>query len=1530
MNRPTWDNFIAANADDKQRAFETLARMLFKAKYNLKDNLAYFKNHVGNETNTITVHDSIVGFQAKYFEGGINKTEIISSMKKAKVNYPGQTHYIIYTNSAFGNPKKGKVITDSQKAIEDEARQLGLKIEWWFGDNILDAAARDSLILDLFFNPETKIREIHTHITKTNEVYFSHIDASLKTGKGDFYFDRVMIESVLTQNIKSCKSVMLVGESGSGKSAILKNYYEKAKNDDDFAFYIVNAAQLDTNIVNDIFNLHVAYTIVNFTRFYDHCKTKVMVIDSAEKLLTNTKKLAVNLLVSELTEKGWTFIFTCRQNSQTELDKYLNSQLSISTQSVNVPLITQEELCKFAGSNNITLPQNKRLLDRLTNLFYLARYVELDIKDATRLTLQSFRDEVWHQKVRGGEFGANGQYREDTMLAIIEDQLTNNRYFTPKQGLNHKAAYKLVADDILSDNGLRGYSTKHDIYAEWAMDYMLERIYEVANRDIPVFIKSAGESLAMVNAFTRWFEAKIEEGDTNIFISVVDNLLHGTLSNRWQQAIIKCICGSQIASQPFFNNYRDDLVANDFVWLDKFVSVMSVSCQTIDGHFTHEGITYTRMRPVGGGWEAAINTIYDYADEYYMKHLKYVFAVLDNYLRLNTKDPLVSKKAAMLSIRVFDEIAKIRKADDYFSFDNPERWCQLVCEYSIYAADEIKQRLESVVEHKWYEHRDAYYELTQHIATTEFKFHLIGLMVTNLETLIALFEDLWLYQKTAGKNDHWCVVSHRHKESEWRFGLNEQFLSFSTYMPPSALQTPVLMMLQIEDTLKIKSTKVFDFIIRIVNKTAAIYTSRPYESDNVRMATIGLPNGGMKSVISSHCLWNMYRGSSGLSMPYLLQSVHMALEKYLLDLMAEKGNDNTEIVRSYLHRIMERSESCSLLAIVASLVTAYPDEFFEESLLLMQDILFFEMDMMRLNREISIGHLDFAYNNHKALLQERKNSRELRHRKIQLENLLTNYQVIYDRMNTDKTAKERLKRLYDIVDALKAQVKAMPKDEQGFLGFTIARIDYRNMNYETVELENGGEAIQITPTLTEEQRKDSERVMRQTQEMTKGISLRFWVENKYKGTDNKSVNMLYEGNIRAVFDEIQDIKNQLSESPKGITLLVGDEFLPGMACALMLQKYMDDLSEEQVKICHDEVVDALSSEGFLMSSPLSGFDVCLDALPILISLFPNEKETWAQLILIYASKRHETGNYRACDKVRAMISKSKLWEVEFDFMREIVDSYMVFANQAEHDLSEIEIADTLFSLVPSGTRNEQIRELANTCIPVLAGLWNDDEQTYSDDRFYLNYQIADYILKACDEDIKILVKPFVQYLKPDKHYDTLLNAFLITCCEYKLYDSFWNVWDIFYEAMKKPIPSHYSAPALSSYLLNPAFLRKTDDAWFLFEKKDVDFYAHVANDIGDHPIVLYSIVKAFTTIAKSYYTESIPIVHSIIVRQNLQLDKYIKLILHHLSIIMQRVFTDIPEKLKGDNNFRMQIVDVLTFMEKNGSQDASQYLSSFI
>ena len=69
MKYPSWDSFVGKNSDDTRHSFEALARFLFREKYHLGDSLPYYKNHPGNETDTVEIDGEVVGFQAKYFEG---------------------------------------------------------------------------------------------------------------------------------------------------------------------------------------------------------------------------------------------------------------------------------------------------------------------------------------------------------------------------------------------------------------------------------------------------------------------------------------------------------------------------------------------------------------------------------------------------------------------------------------------------------------------------------------------------------------------------------------------------------------------------------------------------------------------------------------------------------------------------------------------------------------------------------------------------------------------------------------------------------------------------------------------------------------------------------------------------------------------------------------------------------------------------------------------------------------------------------------------------------------------------------------------------------------------------------------------------------------------------------------------------------------------------------------------------------------------------------------------------------------------
>ena len=143
MKYPSWKDFESKYPDYQEIAFEALARMLFRCRYELGDSLPYFKNHAGNETETIVVDGEEIGFQAKYFDNEINASLIEHSIKTAHNNHPSQSKMIVYTNLEFGNPRKrGETKTEKQKNIELVAKDCNIQLEWMYGDNILDAMGR--------------------------------------------------------------------------------------------------------------------------------------------------------------------------------------------------------------------------------------------------------------------------------------------------------------------------------------------------------------------------------------------------------------------------------------------------------------------------------------------------------------------------------------------------------------------------------------------------------------------------------------------------------------------------------------------------------------------------------------------------------------------------------------------------------------------------------------------------------------------------------------------------------------------------------------------------------------------------------------------------------------------------------------------------------------------------------------------------------------------------------------------------------------------------------------------------------------------------------------------------------------------------------------------------------------------------------------------------------------------------------------------------------------------------------------------
>ncbi len=135
----------------------------------------------------------------------------------------------------------------------------------------------------------------------------------------------------------------------------------------------------------------------------------------------------------------------------------------------------------------------------------------------------------------------------------------------------------------------------------------------------------------------------------------------------------------------------------------------------------------------------------------------------------------------------------------------------------------------------------------------------------------------------------------------------------------------------------------------------------------------------------------MYRGTQVST--YLLESIHMALEKYFL----ENGKDvDGKILESWLLYLLRNSKSASIPAVVTSIVLAYPEKTFNVAKVLFQTKEFFLYDTRRLvldqHQKSSLTALrdGFGRSNYKNALHEedRIKACDEPHRKKHLEHLV--------------------------------------------------------------------------------------------------------------------------------------------------------------------------------------------------------------------------------------------------------------------------------------------------------------------------------------------------------------------------------------------------------------------------------------------------------------------------------------------------------------------------------------------------------------
>lgn len=1524
MRQPTWNEFLGKNPKDPEGAFEALCRLLFRTRFGIGDSLPYFYNNAGDETVPITEGSNIIGFQCKFFSGETiddsQAGQIKHSIEKAHTHYPNQTQIIVYTNITFGNPKAGSIKTTRQQDIENTAKGVSLAIEWMFGDNILDAVAKNELAYDLFFDIYSNTSKLPNSVKKQNERNLRNIDTTIKFSGQEISLDRSRLVSALSELLSQKRHVIISGESGSGKSAIVKRYWETLP-ETDCAFYMLNGMQFGGNSADGLFIMDEAFTFSRFKNFYAGLSQKVLFIDSAERLLEQSNQLTLQTIIDDLTETGWTFVFTCKTVFAVGLGKLLAKE-GMTTTELIVHETDEHELDAIIKQYQIPVPGNDKVKKQIRIPFYLARYCELDLENAE--SPSSFRDNVWNRKVRGTTYGPAQQKREECLIRIVREQQVKRTYCVSIPDLDHEAAFALEMEDVITNYGHKGYAIKHDIYIDWALDYVIERDFDTQEHGLKL-LKDPPASISYRNAFKRWLSGKIDSGEECIE-QVVGAFIAGETDKQWESSILSSIGGSSQYTYRFFANYEEPLKANDFVLFTRFVDVLYVSCQEVRNDIEYKGRRYPLTVPSGIGWDMAVEFLYANREHYYMGHLNSVFKVLDAYYRLGYKAK-ERQKAAELSLYLFDEIAKVRKTGEYFWMEDAKPWCILVCSYAIAIKGKLQDRFRQVIENRWVEHKAPYAELVAYILRDcEYISNLYPVCVACTKEVIALMELIWREQPPRPeKYDRPLRSDHENDYNiDYWFGLNRDFDNGLNYFSASGFQTPLVPLLLAEHKYHAEDLPVTKFLVKFINESVECYSKRCTQNhEAVESIEVVTPDGEHHELLSCLGLWTLYRGVGNISAPHLIESLHMALETFLLDLITEKKEGDEENLQ-YAHKItryiLNNAKSVSLYSVVASIATAEPHAFFDDLLAVCQDVRLLSYDMTRYSYEQTAGMMTMGLSMHEQMNEERKKSNGYPHRKVYLERILLDRQIVYDNSEGDE-AKERLERAYSVIDSLKEQVKRMNRAHSNY-EFILARVDYRSMDKKDVQLQDGRIAVQLTPKLSNRLQKVHHDT-HQYEEWMRGMNLHVWAEKTYDG-DEKALNGLgYGKDVRQILSDIRIVEERYNAEEFDSVYLKGDGYAPYMASAVLLMRRQGDLVAEEKEECWERVMSALRSPDFLVAPSMTGINICLSAIPYLIALHPEEGELFSAIMATYAKVKEEYVNTRICDILSSVIVNGDLWKKHPVVMDEALELLLRDLQKSEQQEMTPEQATAILCLLTVKADN---RALGDKCVEAIAGLWKPRQHHRTLLRNYHDSDlVAQYILNAPIADVDRLIAPYAKLFDAEHDYESLLSAVLIYAVNNDKYDNFWRVWYALLDPLKRTARKFGNSQLVNTYLLNPPYLTKTNENWFRLEEKDLVFFEKVVEGMADNPAVLYALSLVFTTFGKPFAMRGLSLFAKIagVYGQSDISDDIQAAVILNLEHFVTHIYDAYQQKMRRDSGTNKKMEEVLRFMIRNGSQIAA-------
>jgi hypothetical protein len=1557
-----WNIFDLKYDKREQWAFEEMSYLLFCAELNNRTGLFRYKNQTGIETEPLEKEGEIYGFQAKYYTVPISgkKSEIISSIKKAKRENPKLDTILFYLNKEFSeSKKKGQKKPQYQIDIESEAKKLKVDIVWRVTSHfeLQLSLPENKYIHDIFFSLEPNEGDLLDEVVNHNENILHAIQTEIPFGERQIKIDRSNIIEGIVNAFQKRQNIIISGEGGCGKTAIFKEFYNLYCKK--IPICIFKATELNVNHINDLFQFDHKFSFAQFVKAYHNEPIKIFVIDSAEKLAEIMNNDILNLLIQKLKEAGWNIIFTTRYSYLNDLTFHIKENYQLSYEVNDISLISIDELKSLSEEFDFTLPENHKFSERLRNLFYLSEYIQFYSNIDKKGNFENFIGLLWKKRIQNNIIQKDNLHieRERCLISIVEKRCETGRFYINAEDLHQAALFQLKQDEILGyDDTHYGYFITHDIYEEWTLDKIVSRNY--ANySNTKQFFEELGNSLPKRRAFRLWLSDQLSDNSNEIESFIQEAFKNTAIIQFWKDELLISVLLSEY-SESFFKFFESDIVADDFKILKRILFLLRIACTDISAF---ENIDI--IKPKGKGWQEVIALIFKYKSEFFDNNLNLVLPLLTEWCNF-TKEGTTTRYSGLLALSV---IRKTETEKDFYIHDDAE---ENILNVVFNASNEVKPELveifDKVLTNKWIMHNDPYEGLCSKILE---KPYIATVLISTLPLYVIQLCDLF-WQKQQKKLDRF---GYDRDSMESRYGLTDKH-KFD-YFPASANQTPLKWLLQIafHETL--------DFIIDFTNKSVAKYSQSDYGKEDVIEITLYVQDKEVKQYLS-WAIWSMYRGGGSPVVPYLLQSIHMALEKILLEFSKIL---KPETIEQILIKILEKSESTSLTAIVCSIVLAHPNKFYNVALILSKTIEFFHMDSIRSSNEFQAkSHYSIGYGLNKIkdalYTDERIKTCDDKHRSSNLESLFLNYQFFGVNEFSEEQNAGFIEKLYKIIDYHKSSNLIKDKSGEKSWGILLSRMDRRNLNPKISKQDDNNFIVEFSPKeLSPELKEQSEQALEHFQETFKYSSLRTWSDfliGRTSQNKNKK-HEEYNNNPLLALSETRQLVEELKSGRKANGIF--DYSIPGFSCSKLMIEHKDKLSNDDKSFCKDIIVSNVSR---LLTDDYNyqisdGVEASVRAIPSLINEYPDETESFLSIMILALLDETSIGQYkRVCDYVIESVHESELWEhnqknaqsILFGyiklkpFYKEIIEekrkekgywgripksSIFEELDKKTNDFSLKEISfdinnidsfdihdyEIIYQLIPSNTNDRIHLDIFKKSLPMIATQLLKDRRSYKEEsgddsqiyllRIHIFRRFAYFILQREIADIEEFINPFIVEFSATEEAASFIAELISAEDNQKNYEQFWYIWDYLYLKIKDVCinpRNYYLKEILINYLLAWRWWREGIEEWHSLKKDSLSLFVNASRDMGNIPSVLYSIARVLNTIGSNFKEDGIDWIYTIASNNRLlELGDLESNTLYYLEKFTRKFIFINKQKVKKEIRLKNKIIPILDFMIERSS-----------